>query len=326
MLATGRYAIDRSRYEGKEIAKPITPPSESASEEDSDPEQAHKDKDMQKNCLSLQSTSRNSTILNQLKLRTSSTLKNKECGYYSKEQSDWLARHREEIYDKCGSTFTVTWQRFWRYAKMLSNVMMRRELTECKSILAETSRTLGESNSIRDSCLVALQNKQTGFERFKAFNDHTVDYDKLERREDAGLRLANTGTITKRARTFRVILFSIHNDEWKSFQCHYQTAPRIHKDGDGDASFQLKSDSLPHAHAQTTKTFYKHQDSKIMKAQELKTKTSAQTLIYKIFLQRYQVYQGRLLASFQDDAKYEHVGQDTRSQGGKDDQDGRIKI
>ncbi|GJV95941.1 hypothetical protein Tco_1547518 [Tanacetum coccineum] len=88
---------------------------------------------------------------------------------------------------------------------------------------------------------------------------------------------------------------------------------RIHKDGDGDASFQLKSDSLPHAHAQTTKTYYKHQDSRIMKAQELKTKTSAQTLIYKIFLQRYQVYQGRLLASFQDDAKYEHVGQDTRS-------------
>ncbi|GKC50857.1 retrovirus-related pol polyprotein from transposon TNT 1-94 [Tanacetum coccineum] len=31
------------------IAKPITPPSESASEEDSDPEQAQKDKDMQKN-------------------------------------------------------------------------------------------------------------------------------------------------------------------------------------------------------------------------------------------------------------------------------------
>ncbi|GJY76585.1 hypothetical protein Tco_0481701 [Tanacetum coccineum] len=108
----------------------------------------------------------------------------------------------------------------------------------------------------------------------------------------------------------KVILFSIHNDEWKSFQCHHQTAlrsyalswkpcqgdslnlpdHRIHKDGDGDTSFQLKSDSLPHAHAQTTKTFYKHKDSRIMKAQELKTKTSAQTLIYKIFLQRYQVY------------------------------------
>ncbi|GJS34171.1 hypothetical protein Tco_0532553 [Tanacetum coccineum] len=115
---------------------------------------------------------------------------------------------------------------------------------------------------------------------------------------------------------------------WKPCQGDSLNLPdhRIHKDGDGDASFQLKSDSLPHAHAQTTKTYYKHQDSRIMRAQELKTKTSAQTLIYKIFLQRYKVYQGRLLASFQDDAKYEHVGQDTRSQGGKDDQDGRIKI
>ncbi|GJX00687.1 hypothetical protein Tco_0184600 [Tanacetum coccineum] len=35
------------------------------------------------------------------------------------------------------------------------------------------------------------------------------------------------------ARTFRVILFSIHNDEWKSFQCHHQTAlrTRFRKDG-----------------------------------------------------------------------------------------------
>ncbi|GJX73881.1 hypothetical protein Tco_0312476 [Tanacetum coccineum] len=41
---------------------------------------------------------------------------------------------------------------------------------------------------------------------------------------------------------------------------------RIHKDGDGDALFQLKLDSLPYAHAQTTKTYYKHQDSRIMKA------------------------------------------------------------
>ncbi|GJY35892.1 retrovirus-related pol polyprotein from transposon TNT 1-94 [Tanacetum coccineum] len=59
----------------------------------------------------------------------------------------------------------------------------------CKSILAETSRTLGESNSIRDSCLVALQNKQTEFERYKAFNDRTVDYDKLERKLNETLGL-----------------------------------------------------------------------------------------------------------------------------------------
>ncbi|GJT85011.1 hypothetical protein Tco_1066728 [Tanacetum coccineum] len=60
------------------------------------------------------------------------------------------------------------------------NASLTQELKECKSTLEETSRTLRESNSIRDSCLVALQNKQTEFERYKAFNDRTVDYDKLE--------------------------------------------------------------------------------------------------------------------------------------------------
>ncbi|GKD78257.1 hypothetical protein Tco_1340878, partial [Tanacetum coccineum] len=38
-----------TRHKGKEIVKLITPPSESAFEEDSDPEQAQKDKEMQKN-------------------------------------------------------------------------------------------------------------------------------------------------------------------------------------------------------------------------------------------------------------------------------------
>ncbi|GJX12357.1 retrovirus-related pol polyprotein from transposon TNT 1-94 [Tanacetum coccineum] len=70
-----------------------------------------------------------------------------------------------------------------------------------------------------------------------------------------------------------------------------------------------ESDSLPHAHTQTTKTYYKHQDSRIKKAQDLKTKTSANSDIQDLPL-RYQVYQERLLSSFQDDAKYEHVGQD----------------
>ncbi|GJU03167.1 retrovirus-related pol polyprotein from transposon TNT 1-94, partial [Tanacetum coccineum] len=63
-----------------------------------------------------------------------------------------------------------------------------------------------------------------------------------------------------------------------------------------------------------------HQDSRINKAQEFKTKTSANSDIQDLPL-RYQVYQGRLLTSFQDDSKYEHVGLDTRSQDGKDDKD-----
>nr|GEY43349.1 hypothetical protein [Tanacetum cinerariifolium] len=40
---------ETTKYKGKEIAKPITPPSESASKENSDLEEAQRDKDMQKN-------------------------------------------------------------------------------------------------------------------------------------------------------------------------------------------------------------------------------------------------------------------------------------
>ncbi|GJZ32963.1 retrovirus-related pol polyprotein from transposon TNT 1-94 [Tanacetum coccineum] len=45
-----------TRHKGKEIAKPVTPQSESVSEEDSDPEQARRDKDMQKNLALLANT------------------------------------------------------------------------------------------------------------------------------------------------------------------------------------------------------------------------------------------------------------------------------
>ncbi|GJX32504.1 hypothetical protein Tco_0242359 [Tanacetum coccineum] len=122
-----------TRYKGKEIAKPITPPSESASEEDSDPEQAQKDKDMQKNLaliakyfkklykptnnnLRTSSNTRNknvvTTIRNAGKAKTAPALKTSLhvskgkmllCKQAEKgvqlqaEQSDWLADTDEEI-------------------------------------------------------------------------------------------------------------------------------------------------------------------------------------------------------------------------------------
>nr|GEW53888.1 uncharacterized mitochondrial protein AtMg00810-like [Tanacetum cinerariifolium] len=70
-----------------------------------------------------------------------------------------------------------------------ANASLTQELIECKSILGKTSRTIGESNSIRDSFLIALQYKQTEFERYKAFNDRTVDYEKLERKLNETLGL-----------------------------------------------------------------------------------------------------------------------------------------
>ncbi|GKC57993.1 hypothetical protein Tco_1085591 [Tanacetum coccineum] len=70
-----------------------------------------------------------------------------------------------------------------------ANATLTQELTECKSVLTETSRTLGESNSIQDSCLVALQNKQTELEEYMAFNNRTVDYEKLEHKLNETLGL-----------------------------------------------------------------------------------------------------------------------------------------
>nr|GEV79361.1 hypothetical protein [Tanacetum cinerariifolium] len=70
-----------------------------------------------------------------------------------------------------------------------ANASLAHELERCKSILVETSKTLEESNSVRNSCLVALQTKQTEFKKYKAYNDHTVDYDKLERKLNETLGL-----------------------------------------------------------------------------------------------------------------------------------------
>nr|GEV93016.1 putative reverse transcriptase domain-containing protein [Tanacetum cinerariifolium] len=79
-----------------------------------------------------------------------------------------------------------------------ANTTLAQELNECKAILAETSQSLGESISVRDSCLVALQTKQTEFEKYKAFNDRTVDYDKLECKLNEALgQIAHKDTVIR---------------------------------------------------------------------------------------------------------------------------------
>ncbi|GJQ99333.1 retrovirus-related pol polyprotein from transposon TNT 1-94 [Tanacetum coccineum] len=45
-----------------------------------------------------------------------------------------------------------------------ANTSLTRELEKCKTNLDETSRALGEATRCRDSCLIALQNKQNEFE------------------------------------------------------------------------------------------------------------------------------------------------------------------
>ncbi|GJT02656.1 retrovirus-related pol polyprotein from transposon TNT 1-94 [Tanacetum coccineum] len=64
-----------------------------------------------------------------------------------------------------------------------ANASLTQELKECRTNLDETGRALGEATSCRDSCLIALQNKQNEFEKYKAFNDRTIDYDILQNKD-----------------------------------------------------------------------------------------------------------------------------------------------
>ncbi|GJR06334.1 integrase, catalytic region, zinc finger, CCHC-type containing protein [Tanacetum coccineum] len=63
-----------------------------------------------------------------------------------------------------------------------ANASLTQELKECKSNLEESIAT-------RDSCLIALQTKQTEFEKYIVLNDRTIDYDKLQTKlnENIGL-------------------------------------------------------------------------------------------------------------------------------------------
>ncbi|GKC55528.1 hypothetical protein Tco_1078273 [Tanacetum coccineum] len=66
-----------TRHKGKKIAKPVTPQSESISEEDSDPEQAQRDKDMKKNLALLAKYFKKLYKPTNNNLRTSSNSRNK---------------------------------------------------------------------------------------------------------------------------------------------------------------------------------------------------------------------------------------------------------
>nr|GEV80947.1 retrovirus-related Pol polyprotein from transposon TNT 1-94 [Tanacetum cinerariifolium] len=311
-----------SRYKGKKIAKPITPPSETASEEDSDPEQTQRDKDMQKNLALIAKYFKKIYKPTNNNLRTSSNSRNKnvdmtprqsgiqcfnckEFGRFAKEcrkqkrvkdsayhkekmllckqaeqgvplqaeQYDWLEDTDEEIDEQeleahnsymakiqeVPTTDTCTDSEPLEHVQndtgynvfsndlqpseqsesvsntclvetndsnvfpdspnmcdddiqndqndvesddervalanlkldvdenkkiqkrlKKANTTLAQELKECKTILEETSKTLGESNSVRDSCLVALQNNQPEFKKYKAFNNRTIDYEKLK--------------------------------------------------------------------------------------------------------------------------------------------------
>ncbi|GKA17516.1 hypothetical protein Tco_0697353, partial [Tanacetum coccineum] len=195
-----------TRHKGKEVAKPITPQSESVSEEDSDPEQDSFEL--------LQTPGTRLKIPHQAEQGV----------LLQAEQTDWLADTDEEIDEQeleahysfmakiqevlpkesnsteqplehvqnndennvftnerqhsknntaeCAdelaalanliANLTLDTEENKMILKQLkkANASLTQELEECKTNLDETSRALGEATSCRDSCLIALQNKE----------------------------------------------------------------------------------------------------------------------------------------------------------------------
>nr|GEZ90654.1 hypothetical protein [Tanacetum cinerariifolium] len=284
LVATAQADRDQyyqtSRDKGKEIAKPITPLSETASEEDIDPEQAQRDKDMQKN-LALITKTVNVAAARE-KVRSSVVQKSGiQCFNYTDEEVDkqeleahysYMAKIQEvptslldtdsepveQVQNDAGYNVFANHLQHSEQSESVSNTYLvetddsnvipnspdmceddiqneqndvesndervalanlkldvdenkkiqkqlnkanttlAQELKECKAILAKTSKSLGKSISVRDSCLVALQTMQAEFEKYKAFNDHTIDYQKLKRKLNEALgQLAQKDTVIR---------------------------------------------------------------------------------------------------------------------------------
>ncbi|GJZ03363.1 hypothetical protein Tco_0536638 [Tanacetum coccineum] len=98
-----------TKFKGKEIAKPITPPFESASKEDSDPEQAQRDKDMHKNLALIAKYIKKIYKPTNNNLKTSSNSRNKnvdtsprfvkdnQTGQFGNQRTVTVAEARETI-------------------------------------------------------------------------------------------------------------------------------------------------------------------------------------------------------------------------------------
>ncbi|GJU65991.1 hypothetical protein Tco_1252250 [Tanacetum coccineum] len=228
-----------TKFKGKEIAKPITPLSEFASEEDSDPEQVQRDKDMQKNLALIAKYFKKLYKPTNNNLRTSSNSRNKnvdttsrykndnQTGKFGNQRTITVARAREtvgsqrqhseqseaisntcvvekvdsnvipdspDMYDNDIQTDQNAEDERAALANLIANLTLDTEenkkiLKQLKKanasltqVLKECKSNLEESNTTRDSCLIALQNKQTKLEKYTTINDRTVDYDKLKRK------------------------------------------------------------------------------------------------------------------------------------------------
>ncbi|GJX72212.1 hypothetical protein Tco_0369253 [Tanacetum coccineum] len=88
---------------------------------------------------------------------------------------------------------------------------LNQELKECRNNLDETGRALREATSCRDSCLIALQNKQNEFEKFCPNGEETVTLEKESRSK------LNKDTVKPYDYTYQNSLYEIFKPPSKTY-------------------------------------------------------------------------------------------------------------
>nr|GFA54421.1 hypothetical protein [Tanacetum cinerariifolium] len=200
-----------TRYKGKEIAKPITPPSESTSTKDNDHEQAQRDKDIQKNLDLIANYFKRIYKPTNHNIITSSNLGNKnvdttlwykndnQSGQFGNQRTMNVAEARENA-GKCTKS-----KRVKDFAYHKEKMLMCEQAEKGVSLQAKQYDWIADIDEEIDeheleahyNYMANIQevptvdsgtdseplekNKHIEFEKYKAFNDHTIDYDKLKR-------------------------------------------------------------------------------------------------------------------------------------------------
>ncbi|GJY17096.1 hypothetical protein Tco_0388587 [Tanacetum coccineum] len=182
------------QHKGKEIAKPVTPQSESVSRL-SDLEQARRIKDMKKDLATPANTIRSYT-----NLPTTTFMNNYTKGISTRTQS---VRHlgikdEDKIWTLPGNTGSQSGLKTMHTTRKkmmmckqaeqgivitlphMAKRFRRFSPEDSSSTVSATGSGSEEATSSRDSSLIALQTKQTELEKYTALNDRTSDYKILQ--------------------------------------------------------------------------------------------------------------------------------------------------
>ncbi|GJR11933.1 hypothetical protein Tco_0794585 [Tanacetum coccineum] len=156
--------IRAKKSKGKEIDKAITPASEE--DEDNDPKQAQRDKDMQKNLALIVKYIKNIYKPTNNNIRTSSNTRNKNVDTTPRHMNDNQTGNDRVVLANLIANLKLNHDENKKILKQLkkANASLTHELNECKSALEE-------SNDIRDRCRSVLHDQEIELKKYKKYKN-----------------------------------------------------------------------------------------------------------------------------------------------------------